>query len=100
MRILLDECLDRRFANSLSGHSVSTVSSQGWTGLTNGQLLSRAQHLFDAFITVDANIEFQQNVVAYDISIVVVKARSNRAGDFADFQAHRRAFVLNAQCES
>ena len=52
MRILLDECLDRRFANSLSGHSVSTASSQGWTGLTNGQLLSRAQHLFDAFITL------------------------------------------------
>lgn len=81
MRVLLDECLDRRFAAALRGHEVRTVRQQDWTGLANGQLLMRAVGAFDVFITVDANISFQQNLSDYDIAVIVLKARSNRAED-------------------
>ncbi len=52
MRILLDECVDRRLALQIIGHDVQTVPEAGWAGLKNGELLSRAQLDFDVFITV------------------------------------------------
>lgn len=81
MRDLLDECLDCRFSRSLGPHEVRSVRQENWTGLKNGDLLSRAHSKFDAFLTVDANIEHQQNVAAFDIAIIVIRARSNRADD-------------------
>lgn len=35
MRLLLDECVDRRLARDIRGHDVSTVSELGWAGLTS-----------------------------------------------------------------
>ena len=37
--------------------------------------------MFDAFLTTDQNIEFQQNLSALPIAILVVVARSNRLKD-------------------
>jgi hypothetical protein len=81
MRVLLDECLDWRFARSLQPHEVRSVRQENWTGLKNGELLSRAQASFDVFLTIDSNIEYQQDVTAFDIAIVVLHARSNRFED-------------------
>ena len=53
MKILLDECVDRRFARDLTGHEVTTVPKHGWSGIKNGELLGLAQNEFDAFVTVD-----------------------------------------------
>lgn len=36
---------------------------------------------FDAFVTVDRNLSFQQNVVAFTIAIFVLKARTNRLAE-------------------
>ena len=36
---------------------------------------------FDAFLTTDQNIEFQQNLSALPIAILVVVAKSNRMRD-------------------
>jgi predicted nuclease of predicted toxin-antitoxin system len=65
MRILLDEDLPRRFADLLVGHQVSTVQRSGWSGIKNGQLLALAAPQFDVILTMDRNIEFQQNVAAF-----------------------------------
>lgn len=81
MRILLDECLDWRFGISLAPHEVRSVRQENWTGLKNGELLKQAQAWFDVFITIDANIEHQQNVSSFNIAIIVLRARSNRAED-------------------
>lgn len=56
MRLLLDECIDRRLTHDIKGHEVKTVPEVGWAGLTNGELLTRAQHDFDAFVTADRNL--------------------------------------------
>ncbi len=77
MRVLLDECLPRRLAADLVGHSVTTVPQAGWAGLTNGALLARVGSAFDAFVTVDRNLPAQQNLRALTFGVIVLRARSN-----------------------
>jgi hypothetical protein len=43
VKILLDECVDRRLARDLAGHSVTTVPRDGWAGIKNGDLLALAE---------------------------------------------------------
>jgi hypothetical protein len=49
----------------------------GWGGVKNGALLVLAAEEFEAFITVDRNLPFQQNVAALPIAVVLLTARSN-----------------------
>lgn len=62
MRVLLDESLPRGLAALIAGHDVSTVVEMGWSGMENGQLLERASEEFDAFVTIDANLPYQQGL--------------------------------------
>ena len=78
MRILLDEDLPRRLAAMLVGHEVSTVQRSGWTGIKNGKLLGLAAAQFDVFLTMDGNLEFQQNLATLPVAVLVVEAASNR----------------------
>ena len=81
MRLLLDECLDRRLATNIQGHDVKTVPDAGWAGLKNGDLLSRAQHEFDALVATDRNLPFQQDLSRFAIAVIVLRAQSNRIAD-------------------
>ena len=81
MRILLDECIDRRFAKEIQGHEVLTVPQAGWAGIKNGELLTRAQTQFDVFVTVDRNLAFQQNIPQFTIAVIVLQAQTNRLKD-------------------
>jgi hypothetical protein len=45
MKILLDECIPRKFKNSLADHECLTVPEAGLAGKKNGELLSIAEHL-------------------------------------------------------
>ena len=81
MRLLLDECIDRRLAKDLTGHEVRMVPQMGWAGIKNGALLTRAAKEFDVFLTVDRNLSFQQNLPKFDIAVLVLHAPSNRLAD-------------------
>ena len=81
MRILLDENFPVDFAKLLVGHEILTVHGLGWSGIKNGELLRRAKNVCDDFITLDRNLEFQQNIKVFPFGIVVVCARSNRVVD-------------------
>lgn len=78
MRILLDENFPADFAKLLVGHEVSTVHSQGRSGVKNGELLRRAHAVCEVFVTLDRNLEFQQNIKALSFGVVVVRSISNR----------------------
>jgi Domain of unknown function (DUF5615) len=78
MRLLVDECIDRKFIRELSGHEARTVPQMGWAGIKNGKLLALAAAEFDVFITVDRNLSFQQNLPQFDIAVIVLQALSNR----------------------
>lgn len=80
MRILLDECLPRRFGPAPQGHVVTTVPQAGWAGLTNGALLARIEGAFDAFVTVDQNLPAQQALASRAFGVIVVRAPSNSLG--------------------
>ncbi len=60
MRVLLDECLPRKLKREVQGHDVTTVPEMGWAGKKNGDLLRLAAPHFEAFVTMDQGIRFQQ----------------------------------------
>ena len=52
MRLLLDECVPRKFKDALPGHEASTAREMGWSGKRNGELLAlMREHRFEAFVT-------------------------------------------------
>jgi hypothetical protein len=83
MRILLDESLPHDLDALILDHQVSTVRQEGWASVTNGKLLALAPTKFDAFITADRNLEFQQNLAKLPVAVVVLVARKNRVQDLA-----------------
>ena len=79
MRLLLDECVPRPLKRELPGHEVEHVLDMGWSGKRNGELLDlMVANGFAAFVTVDQNLEFQQNVRATGLAVAVLVARTNR----------------------
>ena len=78
MRVLLDENLPVDLAVELVGHEVATVSGLGWRGIKNNELLDRAQGRFEVLVTMDRNLEFQQNIAGFDLCVILVLAPSNR----------------------
>lgn len=81
MRVLVDECVDWRLSREIVGHDVKTTRQMGWATIRNGELLGLAAREFDVFVTVDRNLSFQQNIPAFAIAVVVLRARSNRLSD-------------------
>ena len=49
----------------------------GWGGIGNGELLALAAKEFEAFVTVDKNLQYQQNLATLPIAVVVLDAKSN-----------------------
>jgi len=62
MRVLLDECVTRYLRRDFAGHEVLTVEEAGFKGLRNGRLLQAASGHFDVLLTVDQNLQYQQNL--------------------------------------
>ena len=77
MRVLLDECVPRGLRAELPGHEVKTVAEAGWAGVKNGALLQLAAAQFDVLLTVDRNLEYQQNFSGLTLAVIVVDAPSN-----------------------
>jgi hypothetical protein len=95
LNLLLDECIDRRFGRLLTWHDVSTVPGMGWAGVQNGELMRLAEQRFDAFITVDRNLSYQQDLSNFSIAVIVLRARSNRLVDLQPFAAKVLAELPN-----
>ena len=82
MRVLLDECLPKRLKQAFQGHETKTVPEMGWTGKTNGELLKLAKGQFDVFLTVDQNLQYQQNLKNSEMAIVLIAVKNNRYETF------------------
>lgn len=82
MRILLDECVPKRFGRTLAGHDVRTVSQEGWAGKKNGELLAlMSASGFDVLLTVDQGLRYQQNLHAIRVAVVVMIGAGNQLVD-------------------
>lgn len=53
----------------------------GWATIRNSDLLVLAEGQFDAFVTVDRNLSFQQDLLRFSIAVIVLRARTNRLAD-------------------
>ena len=78
MRLLLDECLPRALKREFRGYKITTVPEAGWAGKKNGELLRLAEKEFDAFITLDQNLQYQQNLGRSSIVVTLLSAKNNR----------------------
>jgi predicted nuclease of predicted toxin-antitoxin system len=78
VKILLDECVDRRLARDLVGYDVTTVPRRGWAGIKNGDLLALAEKEFDVFVTVDGMIATEQDLTRLTLAVILLRARTNR----------------------
>ena len=82
MRVLLDECMPRKFKNQLASHDCATVPEAGFGGKKNGELLSLAEEAdFEVFVTLDRGIEYQQNLAPHRLVVLVLRAKSSRLDD-------------------
>ena len=73
MRILFDKGTPRQLHRRLFGHEVETVQERGWDTLSNGDLLDRAEEAgFEALMTTDQSIRYQQNISNRRVAVVVL----------------------------
>jgi predicted nuclease of predicted toxin-antitoxin system len=76
MKILFDHGTPVPLRRTLTGHEVSTAYEMGWAKLGNGDLLAAAEKSFDAFITTDQNLRYQQNLAGRRPAILVLPTTS------------------------
>lgn len=77
MRVLFDQGTPVPLRGFLNQHEVATAYERGWSTLKNGDLLDAAeQEGFDALVTTDRNLQYQQNLKARHIAIVVLNTTS------------------------
>ena len=65
MRILLDECVPARLKRAFPGHAVRTVTESGWRTSKDRPLLTFAQERFDVFVTVDRQLEIENDLTRF-----------------------------------
>ena len=76
MRVLFDQGTPVPLRRALIGHTVSTAFEMGWAELDNGDLLDAAEATFDALITTDQNLRYQQNLTGRRLAIIVLPTTS------------------------
>jgi len=82
VRVILDECVPRPLKRHLRAHEVTTAQERGWAGVKNGALLRLLREAgAGALVTTDRNLEYQQNVAATGLAVVVLVARTNTLED-------------------
>lgn len=79
MKILLDECVTKRLKNHLAAYEAATVAEKGWSGLKNGQLMTAAAAAgFDVLLTIDKNLQHQQNIGKYPLIVAILNSPSSK----------------------
>ena len=74
MLILFDHSTPRGLWRFISGHTVHTAERRGWHRLANGLLIAGAEEAsYELLISVDQGIQYQQNLTARQIAILVIK---------------------------
>jgi hypothetical protein len=78
MRILLGENVPKKLRRAFPSYLVSTVTEMGWAGIKNGELLKRADGVFDVMMTVDKIIQYQNYFTDKSIVLVTFIVKHNK----------------------
>jgi len=77
MKLLFDQGTPVPLRRFLHPHEVDTAAECGWSAIENGDLISAAEAAgYDAIVTTDQNLKYQQNLKERIIAIVVLKTTS------------------------
>lgn len=77
MRILFDQGTPVPLRRKLAVHEVATAHEQGWSTLTNGDLLTQAEEAgYELLITTDRQLRYQQNLTGRQLAIIVLPTTS------------------------
>jgi hypothetical protein len=71
-RILFDQGVPAPLKQFLEGNLVDTCFERGWSDLTNGDLITKADLEYDVFLTTDKNLRYQQNLSERKVAILVL----------------------------
>ncbi len=78
MKIVLDECLPIRLRWEFPEHECVTVQYLQAKGTLDGPLIQRLADAFDVLITMDGNIQYQQNFQKHPrFSVISLSAENN-----------------------
>ena len=72
MKVLFDECIPQPLRLLLAGFEIFTTQEMGWGRVKNGDLLKLAESSFDAFVTGDQQLKYQQNLKGRKLAILVL----------------------------
>jgi len=56
----------------LAEFEIATAQEMGWGRVKNGDLLRRAEGVFDVFVTADQQLKYQQNLAGRRLAILVL----------------------------
>ncbi len=77
MKLLFDQGTPVPLRRFLHPHTADTAAELGWSAIENGELISAAEAAgYDALITTDQNLKYQQNLTTRNIAIIVLKKSS------------------------
>jgi len=77
VRVLFDQGTPAPLRHALTHHEVATAYERGWAKLKNGDLLDAAERdSFDALVTTDTNLRYQQDLASRRIAVVVLSSPS------------------------
>ena len=89
MKILFDEGMPKSLARHFpKGMEVSAVRQMGWDTKDNGELLQlAARESFRAMITLDRNMEHQQNLDTLPIAVIVLHSLEQDIDEYGELVA-------------
>ncbi len=77
MKVLFDQGVPVPLRRHLHPHDVDTSAERGWSTLQNGDLLREAEVAgYDAFVTTDRNLKYQQKLAGRRLRILVLTTTS------------------------
>jgi hypothetical protein len=65
-------CVPRPLRPLLAQFEIFTAQEMGWGRVKNGELLKRAEGVFDAFLTSDQQFKYQQNLKSRRLAILAL----------------------------
>jgi len=77
LKILLDHCVPAPLRRSFPTHEVRTTAQMGWANLQNGRMLAAATPSFQVFLTIDKNLQHQQNLETILLAVIILDTLSN-----------------------
>lgn len=73
--VLFDKNIPWGLRPHLAGHAVRTTEDEGWSGLSNGDLLSAAERAgFEVMLMADRRIRYQQNLAGRRLALIVLSS--------------------------